>query len=963
MAGATSRARMTSELNQLRVSSPNPDDFATAHSTNSFDAEHEAIHSTIQFDNGTSQSAFPTYPPAATALDHDISEGSIELGRGIKQPKDFENDVSSSFRFKMGDDSIYSLTTTPPLLPKDAQRRTSNKEANIGSVRDSMAKRTASGAKHRTLSEAIKKTVPEANLSHTSKDFIQHPIPPRTRNSRFSSRQASGHRNNVDVDYVNNATASWTAHTGQSFALPDMSNIMDLLGDKSKNTTPAAARVAKRSRFSSASYKPNMEYAEIESVPIPEDEKAIYTSLQILREKVAQLELEKSEALTRAEEQRDEIIRLSNEVEAERRLRKADSALGSDDGSNAEERWRLEKAKMQANIKSLQERLDRSDRKVSNADIAVKRMAKERDNVLAHFSLENEDLKAENDELREACGTLTLQNEDLQQENQQLHVENESLRLKLAVAAAKDTTESRHREIRDSGVRTRLETRERQGDGRGRFSSLDLTDGQKMDRTATATHTHQASKTASSKEKLDTITNGLDGVPAGFVELVVRLWANAQGESEASRDAPSASQPPARNSSRSCSQRRESTFTVGDSTPLNTEDDHSTQMSLTRHARDTLGKMFLPSPGKGAYQRHDETKDVTHLTDLDINLMDNVRKTIEDERKEAQHQKRYPSASLFHDHGNTVRSIGKDNTQPKLKSSMKDLTANLTGHTRRASLGAEKFDDLIKAAKTVRVQSPHVSDEPGHQEQTGDVGDLSVFSNTSRRRRRAAATQGDGETSAFIVPDITLHTSTPVPKLRHVQSSHDPKSCTQCPHDGTEIDIPVHVPVNERDVGDRTDATIRPVLAPADALGKVLKQLQDEVVHLKLLKAQQDLLYNQHDPALSRRRRESVFAKIQDLCKEIERKSQQIYDLNDVLCEKINQKPGGDDGRKSVPQMTEEEIEETLQSIGIDPAEVSGRIGRSAPSGLDGVGDYEGDETEDLPWEGLSDIESETEQR
>jgi hypothetical protein len=94
----------------------------------------------------------------------------------------------------------------------------------------------------------------------------------------------------------------------------------------------------------------------------------------------------------------------------------------------------------------------------------------------------------------------------------------------------------------------------------------------------------------------------------------------------------------------------------------------------------------------------------------------------------------------------------------------------------------------------------------------------------------------------------------------------------------------------------------------------------------------------------------------------VERRSDMVYRLYDVV-----------EGQKGNVEAAEEpndaasvkhdakidhEIEETLQSIGMDPAEVAGRIGRSAPDIPEGLQEeFSGDESEELPWEGLSDSE------
>jgi hypothetical protein len=300
---------------------------------------------------------------------------------------------------------------------------------------------------------------------------------------------------------------------------------------------------------------------------------------------------------------------------------------------------------------------------------------------------------------------------------------------------------------------------------------------------------------------------------------------------------------------------------------------------------------------------------------------------------------------------------------------LKDITSGLQlDATGRFSIRGES--DAQKASKTVRVQSPHTSDITfGHTEQAVGVedGDISTLSNVSRRRRQTtAATAEDyeeGETSAFIIPDITIHTALPNVSgtSNFPLASHKTNECTICAEaNGKHIDIPLPIPVSTRDLGE--DATLRPAWAPHISLAHVLKQLQDEVAHLKLQLAKKEAEYNAHDPALGRRRRISVHAEVLKLAAEVERRSDMVYRLYDVV-----------EGQKGNVEAVEEpndaasvkhdakidhEIEETLQSIGMDPAEVAGRIGRSAPDIPEGLQEeFSGDESEELPWEGLSDSE------
>lgn len=127
--------------------------------------------------------------------------------------------------------------------------------------------------------------------------------------------------------------------------------------------------------------------------------------------------------------------------------------------------------------------------------------------------------------------------------------------------------------------------------------------------------------------------------------------------------------------------------------------------------------------------------------------------------------------------------------------------------------------------------------------------------------------------------------------------------------------IPKPVPVSERMQQPNEyedEPTIRPSQHPGIALATVLKNLEDELETSKRSLAKYQQLYDGHDPALSRRSRKSVFEKIQALMRVVDAKADNIYSLYDVL-----------EGQKqSGQEMSQMEVDVTLQSIGIDPAEL-----------------------------------------
>lgn len=966
----SAKARLVNELSRSRTTSPHADDYATAASAGSFDMNNDhIINSTVNMGGNTTQQPLPAY---ATQYQYEPSENgsdgsadmSIELGRGVKRgAREANADISANLIFNLGNDSQYEVTATPPIRPRttskksdDALRRQASLRRATEAARSTDAyKRAPSGTKQRTLSETLAKLNADSDSSFVAKDYTQAPA--NTRNTRFArSRQTSATEPAQPTRYnageaqngtprrqsANNPTVQSATYTANSFMLPNLPNITELVSGVRKDGTPVFNRQTKsRSRFTSGTHNPpTQHYLPLDGVPVPDDEKAIFSSLQLLKDKVAELEMANSEYVKRAEEYEDEVIDLRSQLQMAQR--RPDSALGSAEEGSARDKWRMEKTRLQASVKALQDRLDRSERKISVSDIAVKRVTKERDGLVTQIGVayyNNEELKAENETFRDGHATLQAENEDLK---------DEVIALRGEVQELKGKVEKRNGTVREMRDITReiwnVQDRSPVRQERLVRSSKDELETQPQERQMRQKPFGQA-EPEPQEDMATRIAREVRKHREDAVQTARQTQTRRQNQTETQTANHSRSKSAQRQQSTSA-QRQTSVSKRTVSAPVETDvsdAESTTELHVTRKTRDTLNSMHLPSPAKSKPQpRQDDSRDITILSYLDPNEVANLRKKLEQELQ-AKRGKRNVSAPAQVQADDTVRS------HILRKSSLKDITAGLTNGTNRFSFNGGAMDEMSKVAKSVRVQSPHTSDGSLLPQQQDDVGDVSFMSNTSRRRRRAAS--AEGMTSAFILPDITLGGNQPLSSNGAADCiKHNAASCTACHPNDAKIEIPTPVPVTDRDIPqdvDVTSATVRPSQPPPLALNTVIKQLGDEITHLKIQLWEQQRLYNQHDPALSRRKRQIVNDRMHRLNAEIEKRSDQVYALHDVVA-----------GQKHAD---EEVVEETLMSLGIDPVELAGRVGRKAPLGLDGADEMS--EGEDLPWEGLSEYESEEEVR
>jgi hypothetical protein len=244
-----------------------------------------------------------------------------------------------------------------------------------------------------------------------------------------------------------------------------------------------------------------------------------------------------------------------------------------------------------------------------------------------------------------------------------------------------------------------------------------------------------------------------------------------------------------------------------------------------------------------------------------------------------------------------------------------------------------------------------------------------------RRRHR----QLNDMTSEFIIPDILPDNdghateysalSTSARRILDGLCKHDAKNCTVCARvvsfdnksePKSKVHVPKPVPVSDRmpiPAPYEDEPTMRPAVKPGLALATVIKELKDEVAHLKVEHSRIQAAYNKHDSSLGMRQRKALKKHLDELLKAIDAKSDQIYALYDVL-----------EGQKqSGQQMTEQDVETTLLSVGLDPNEFTNTSkanasketqGRSDNAG--GLGDEDDDSELDLPWEGIEDTNTES---
>ena len=335
--------------------------------------------------------AFPDFSQGGTSLDDDSQ--SIEIGRGLKKNKEGRlNEYSSNAQLSLDGDSMdfsapiignYEVTGTPPLTQRQSSKKTD--EAVRGSLRRDAHVRRRSGLqkeisgpssppsktmdygsgesrkgsdeKRRTLSSMHARVRDENERSRLSEERpptldltakntrfgnvkAQHTASNGVMPTKFTSKQgllqALAPKNRQTLQAV--ATPQGTQ---QSFMLPDLPNISELVSGVYEDGTPVFSRHGKSraSRFFSASGQTSkcQDYVGVNEIPVPADEQAIFLSLKLLQDKVATLEKTNAEAENAIQDlqQKNRVLECGD-IDR-RRAPRSDSALGTTDSDGGNE--------------------------------------------------------------------------------------------------------------------------------------------------------------------------------------------------------------------------------------------------------------------------------------------------------------------------------------------------------------------------------------------------------------------------------------------------------------------------------------------------------------------------------------------------------------------------------------------------------------------------------------------------
>ncbi|EEP77647.1 predicted protein [Uncinocarpus reesii 1704] len=837
-------------------------------------------------------------------------------------------------------------------LRKDAQiRRASHvsqkenldpKALKVRGGRQVNLSRRPSKTQRRTLSDMHAKVMETYEDSYLS-DERPHSADAMSRNTRFGSNRTQKKTETV-MEAVNNAagrtygeievgtTADVTedptdtndvlreaTNPHESFLLPDIPDLSELVSGIYQEAMPVKSRNS-RSRTTRFASPPAVtitaaadEHVPFDGVPIPDDEKAIFASLRLLQEKVSTLENENLLAEQRVEDLQveNQLLRAEQSKSQKAEQRKARVYKGGDqDSGRGAATLAIQKSRLEAANMALQNRLDIANHKISGHEGNMRRVMKERDSVMNKLGV-----------AYLSCQELRSQNEALRRENEELDGQLSLLTSMPKLEQSNSDVLSKSRALKDDTTSRRKPRRRK--------------------------NSESANEENSSIQNLPDVpreTRRNDRKSNNFNNHYNQLFESGQHDDAKSKQEQQENQYDElfsldlskRRGSRSREHRRESQPLFSEKKEPNTSKQRIRKSATADDSDMSDIEVLTTSKHRGR-----GTQDLTFLSFIDGREIALLRKTLEEERiARKQRRAQEPTRSILKNaaHVDTLQSE-KFPSAPAMNKESGDPTESARNPISRTLKHSSHGDEEGTAAHEMTQDTRSLSDRQR------DLGDM---------------------TSAIILPDITWHgvkISAATQRVLDEVANHKKENCFVC-HEtkkrgssdmnssASSVKVPKPIPVSERTPAPTAyneEPTLRPSQPPSAALASVLKGLEDELAHLKMQLTVFQTTYAKHDPSLGKRQRKGMCQKIASLMTEIEKKSDQIYSLYDVL---EGQKKHGE-------EMTDEQVEVTLESLGVAPAgNFPAKFAKQKQAPQSKAEPNDSDDGE-LPWEGFdSTIES-----
>jgi hypothetical protein len=790
------------------------------------------------------------------------------------------------------------------------------------------------------------------------------------------------HKKQANAPANNHQNFTTPNPTQQSFMIPTMPASSEQGTGTFNNGVPVYTQQGKvQSRNSSARSLRHGKFGPVDGIEVPEEEEDIYELAQMLREKVAQLELEKAESQLTIDELKKDNNQLALErkqLEKTRGRARADSGLGdsgSDHGGDRVTSLDTEKAskffdprsnnsplvrsmltysvELQAHCIAVQNQLNAANQKIRSQELVLKTNSAERDDAVKKATHYKNALASE----REMSQRTIQENDFLNREhiiykdsNHTLREQNESLRKQLAKFTADNEENTRTWQSTESALRGQLDQviaekeekyhklQEQEAAIRGQLDQVIAEKEEKV-------HTLQEQE-AAVRTQLQQLLIEREEDNIKWQQKEADLRNKLQRQHEATRYVTERAQ-----------QIQESTQTINiHSTTTRTSS--SVRKSDKKHKSGTRAPEQVLPPHTQENSFHENTIDVQNDNDrtqdsamsgsnyssiLGSGFMQNLNQCVKDtkakERALLAQIAAEEDATIQDSTIHTVRST-QSSRAPSVKQAAEQATGhddtiqtNQSGRSNRSShaplvkapsgilknrgtsnqvdlASLLNFSGLKSSNKTNdRVEEHTVqSTTSTHRRTRSEVNeDHTTRSNTSHRRNHSEGSVNaskqkqadtDDMTSAYLLVDIEAAAAEKQGKQHPVLSAnarqvldglckHNIENCTICARVASikkPVRIEKPVPVSKReDIPYEDEPTMRPVTGPGIALATVIKELEDEITHLKMEHARVHAGFISIDPARSKKQREKLGAQMSELAKEINIKSDQVYQLYDVV--------------------------------------------------------------------------------